>query len=274
MEASRGIDGGYQLAPGSSLPPLVLDDDEAVALAVGLRSTANTAVAGVAEASIRALAKVTQTMPHRLRRQVDALGQVTVPVVWHRDDETISAADLTAVAQACRDEARLRFGYVSREGAASERYVEPYRLVTLGRRWYLLAFDLDRDDWRTFRVDRLTAPEPARNRFDPRPLPAADVAAYVREQIALPVTASHEVEVMVELAADRVRQHVGRWGTVDEVDEERCRLRMTVDSLDWPAMVLGGPGADFTVITPDDLAAHLARIAEVFARNVTPATAT
>src|SRR6266851_2217327 len=142
VDAHRGVDGGYQLAAGAVLPPLVLDDEEAVALAIGLRTAAQGAVAGIEEASVRALAKVVHVMPPRLRRRVDALRAATVPAVWATTGPTVDAGLLTAVAQACRDEERLRFAYTVQSGERTARHVEPHRLVSLGRRWYLVAYDL------------------------------------------------------------------------------------------------------------------------------------
>jgi predicted DNA-binding transcriptional regulator YafY len=236
---------------------LVVDDDEAVALAIGLRTAAQGAVAGIEEASIRALAKVVQVMPPRLRRRVDALRAVTVPGVWGAGP-TVAAGVLTTVAQACRDEERLRFSYTAYGGEQSARYVEPHRLVSLGRRWYLVAYDLTRHDWRSFRLDRLHDPRSARARFRPRELPAPDAATFVRAGIEnLP--AAHTVEALVHAPAAAVRAVIGpwEWGTVEEVGEQRCRLRMTADTLDWPAMVLGAIGAEFEVLGPPELVGHL-----------------
>ncbi|WP_295121318.1 YafY family protein [uncultured Leifsonia sp.] len=157
VDATRGVAGGYQLAAGASLPPLVVDDDEAVALAVGLRTAAQSGIAGVADASVRALAKVVQVMPPRLKRRVDALRVATLAADL-RPAPVVDADALTVVAQACRDEERLAFSYTRRDGAASERAVEPHRLVSVGRRWYLVAYDLERHDWRSFRLDRMTTP--------------------------------------------------------------------------------------------------------------------
>src|SRR4051794_14852220 len=160
VAASRGVAGGYQLRSGAAMPPLLLDDEEAVAIAVGLRTAAGGAVDGIEETSVRALTKVIQVMPPRLRRRVDALQAYTVPAFWGqgRGGPTVDADALTVIAQACRDDERLRFGYTTRDGRETTRLVEPHRLVSLGRRWYLVAFDIERHDWRTFRVDRLTEP--------------------------------------------------------------------------------------------------------------------
>ncbi|WP_369182315.1 helix-turn-helix transcriptional regulator [Streptomyces sp. Y1] len=267
VEAQRGVDGGYQLAAGAALPPLVIDDEEAVALAVGLQAAADSPVEGVAEASVRVLAKIVQVMPARLRRRVEALRTMTVPVDWGAGSAgtRIDPDVLTVVALACRDGERLAFRYTARGGRPGERHVEPHRLVSLDRRWYLVAHDLDRGDWRTFRLDRLAAPRHTGARFAPRALPAADAAAYVRARLS-GMPRPHRVEALVEAPAERVRAHVGRWGTVEEDTAERCRLHMTADSLDWPAMALGSLGAEFHVVHPPELRALLADWSARFGR--------
>jgi predicted DNA-binding transcriptional regulator YafY len=159
IQAQRGVAGGYQLAAGSALPPLVVDDEEAVALALGLQAAAQGAVEGIAESSVRALAKVVQVMPTRLRRRVQALGTMTVPANWENSGRTpVDPAVLTIIALACRDTERIRFSYTAASGQQAGRHVEPHRLVLLGSRWYLAGYDLDRQGWRTYRLDRLAAP--------------------------------------------------------------------------------------------------------------------
>ena len=256
VEADRGVDGGYRLAAGAAMPPLLLDDDEAVALVVGLQAAAQGSIAGVAEASVRALAKVVQVMPPRLRRRADALRSMTVPAVWGGDTAMVDPGLLTTIAQACRDTERVRFAYTGRGADESDRYVEPHRLVLLGRRWYLVAYDLSRHDWRSFRLDRMRQPAGTRERFPGRPPPGGDAAAFVRAGIdSLP--APFTVEALIHAPCAAVRAQVGSWGSVEPAGTERCLLRMTSDSLDWPAMALGGIGADFDVLSPPELVAHL-----------------
>ncbi len=267
VQASRGVDGGYQLSPGAALPPLVLDDEEAVAIAVGLQAAASSAVAGMAESSVRALTKLVRVMPQRLRRRVDALHAVTVPGAWERAGEVVEPTVLTTLAQACRDDERLRFGYTAADGKVSDRHVEPHRLVSLGRRWYLVAYDVERADWRSFRLDRLQRPAGTGARFAPRRLPAEDAAAFVQAGTG-PRATAHAVAAVVELPAARVREYIGRWGTVEDLGPDRCRLRMTTDAFDWPAMVLGSLGAEFTVEEPPALVDHLRRCADLFTRAV------
>jgi predicted DNA-binding transcriptional regulator YafY len=264
VEANRGVDGGYQLAAGAAMPPLVLDDEEAVALAVGLQAAAQGGVAGVAEASVRALAKVVPVMPPRLRRRVEALRVATVPASFG-GGPAVDPGVLTTVAQACRDAERLEFGYAAADGARTDRLVEPFRLVPLGRRWYLVAYDLHRHDWRSFRLDRLDVPRRTGTRFRPRDLPAADAAEFVRSRLrSLPT--SYEVDVLFDVSAEAVRARVGRWASVEEVDEGCCRMRMSTDSLDWAALAVGTVGAEFTVVAPAELGAHLQEWGERFVR--------
>jgi predicted DNA-binding transcriptional regulator YafY len=253
IQAQRGVDGGYQLAAGTALPPLVVDDEEAVALAVGLQVAAQGGVEGTAEASMRALAKVIQVMPARLRRRVEALSAATVPASWGSTGQAaVDPAILTTAAMACRDAERLRFSYTAASGEQTDRHVEPHRLVLLGRRWYLVGYDLTRQDWRSFRLDRLTGPRGTGGRFRPRELPAADAAAFVQAGIGR-ATAVYEVEALVDAPAETVRERHGRYATVEEVSETRSRIRMTIDQLEWPMMLLGSLGAEFEVISPPEL---------------------
>ena len=167
VRSRTGIAGGYRLAAGSALPPLLLDDDEAVAVALGLRAAAAGSVTGIEETSLRALAKLERTLPARLRHRLDALRQATVSAAG--GGPTVDAETLTAVAAACRDHEQLRFDYPGHDGSVSPRRVEPHRLVYTGRRWYLLAWDRDREDWRTFRADRIAAPTNTTASPQPRP---------------------------------------------------------------------------------------------------------
>lgn len=265
VQAQRGVDGGYQLAAGAVLPPLVLDDDEAVALAVGLHAATSSAVAGMAESSVRALTKVVQVMPPRLRRRVDAVRAMTVTARFDDTGPAVDPVTLTTVAQACRDNERLAMAYTSAVGRDSERTVEPHRLVSLGRRWYLVAYDLGRQDWRSFRLDRVKGPHSDGTRYRPRELPAQDADAFVREGIMnLPTT--HEVRAVVHAAAGEVRPRIGRWATVHELGELRCLLQMTTDSLDWAALALGVVAADVSEVSPPELVAHLQTWADRFQR--------
>ena len=270
VDAQRGIDGGYQLAAGAALPPLVVDDEEAVALAVGLQAAAQGAVEGIAESSVRALAKVIQVMPARLRRRVDALRAMTVPATPGSQIRTpVDSNVLTTIALACRDDERIRFDYVSADNRRTERHVEPHRLVSLGRRWYLVAYDLVRNDWRSFRMDRLSDPRGTGARFRQRQLPAGDAAEFVRNGVGMgSVPMPIRSEVVVHASAEAVRAKVGRWSTVEELGADRCRMVMTSDSLDWPVMALGTLRADFDVVGPPELVEQLREWAGRFDRGV------
>jgi predicted DNA-binding transcriptional regulator YafY len=265
VDARRGVDGGYQLRAGAALPPLVLDDDEAVALTFGLSAAAQGAVAGIGEASVRALAKVGRIMPPHLRRRVDALRSVTVPATWSTGP-TVDARLLTIVGQACSDEERLRFTYTAQNGEQTSRHVEPHRLVSLGRRWYLVAYDLTRQDWRSFRLDRVENPRSTGMRFSPRELPAEDPVAFVRRGIDSLPSAPKRIEAILHASAETVRPKVGQWANIEDIDDARCRITMTADNFDWPALGLGMIGAEFEIVSPPELLDHLREWADRFAR--------
>ena len=263
VDASRGVAGGYQLRAGGSLPPLLLEDEEAVAIAVGLRTAAAGSVGGLEETSVQALTKVIALMPPRLRRQMDALkSQTESPGPW-AGGPTVDAGVLTTLAQACRDDEPLKFTYAAKGAKPTHRWVEPHRLVTLGRRWYLVAYDRDRQDWRSFRLDRISKPETTGQRFRPRELPAEDALTFVQSGFQQ-MPQRYPVRVQVEAAADVVQRAVGQWGQA-EPDGDGCVLVMNVDSLEWPVMVLAQVGAPFTVVEPPELRAEIARVAGQFA---------
>jgi predicted DNA-binding transcriptional regulator YafY len=205
---------------------------------------------------VRALAKVVQVMPARLRRRVQALGAMTVPAGWETMGgaarETVDPEVLTTLALAGRDTERVRFSYTAAGGEQTGRHVEPHRLVLLGRRWYLVGYDLDRQDWRSYRLDRLVAPNGTGVRFRARELPGADAAGFVRAGVQSTRT-GYDIEVIVEAPAPVVRERIGRWASVSEIGAGRCRVRMTADALEWPVLGLGMTGADFQVISPPEL---------------------
>ncbi len=265
VDAQRGVDGGYQLAPGAALPPLVLDDEEAVALAVGLLGAAQSPVAGVAEASVRALGKVVQVMPKRLRRRVDALRAATESGTWAVSGTSVNAEILTTLAQACRDAELLAFEYIAADQERSHRRVEPHRLVSLGRNWYLVAYDLSRDDWRSFRLDRLTLPQTTGARFLPRTLPADDATAFVRAGIAQ-APRPFTVDAVVAAPSDVVRSRIGQWASVSDHGGSSCHVRIRTESLDWATLALGATEAEFIVRHPPELVEHIRNWATRFAR--------
>jgi predicted DNA-binding transcriptional regulator YafY len=265
VHAARGSIGGYRLGAGASLPPLLLDDDEAVAVVVGLRAaatgTAGGTVAGIGESAVRALAKLEQVLPASLRRKVSALASHLIAVPPDHASATIDPSLLTHLAALCRDQQRLRFDYRTHAGAETVRTVEPYRLVSWGRRWYLVAFDVDSDDWRTFRVDRLSPRTPTGPRFRPRPLPDTDLAAYVARRTSAAAWRYHArvtVHASAEYVLDRINPAVG---TVEALDASSCVLDTGADSLDTLAVYLGMLGVDFTVSDPPELVDHLRSLA-------------
>ncbi|MFG2223595.1 helix-turn-helix transcriptional regulator [Streptomyces sp. NPDC048644] len=257
VHATRGAVGGYRLAAGRAMPPLLLDDEEAVAIAVGLRSAATHTVTGMAEASVRALAKLEQVLPARLRRRVGTLGTATVPMPAD-GAPTVAPGHLTALAAAITNRERLRFRYRTGTGEATARLVEPHRLVAAGRRWYLVAYDNDREDWRIFRVDRLAEPFPTGVRVPPRELPAADAVAYLQERMRGPAS-GHRAVATVYAPADEVTARLGgpAAGDVEPLGPGSCRVRLTPDTLEWLALRLALLGCEFTVHEPPELAAYL-----------------
>lgn len=266
VHAATGAGGGYRLEAGTAMPPLLLDDEEAVAIAVGLRTAAGGTVVGMEEASLRALAKLEQVLPSRLRRRVNALQTYTVALA--APGPTVDSGVLVAIVHACRDHEGIRFDYRRRDGAEAGRHVEPHRLVSAHQRWYLVAWDVDRDDWRTFRVDRLDRARPTGVRFEPRVLPAADAAAFVAQAIAS-IPSRHHVVVTLHAPVGVMAEH--RWlsgATLEAVDERTCRLSTGVDSLEWFALSLGVLGVDFEVHEPAELVDHVRTLADRFQRSM------
>src|SRR6202042_1070378 len=228
--ATRGPTGGYRLGAGAAMPPLLLDDEEAVAVAVGLRTAAGGAIAGIEDAALRALAKLEQVLPSRLRSRVGTLQSVITPVPVP-GAPLVDSDVLTAIAAACRSRERLRFWYLSHDGTRSDREAEPYQLVNWGRRWYLVAFDVGRSDWRRFRVDRVAPRAPGGRRFTPRPLPAADIADWVARRVATGGW-QHRARVTVFAPAAAVSERIGPYvGTVTAVDDQTCVLDTGSDSM-------------------------------------------
>ncbi|WP_406318537.1 helix-turn-helix transcriptional regulator [Streptomyces sp. NBC_00118] len=253
VDASPGTGGGYRMGAGAELPPLLLDDDEAVAVAVGLRTSADQGVEGIGETSVRALSKLEQVLPDRLRRRVSALNAFTVPMLRGPGPSDADPSVLTELAAACRDSERLRFAYEDHGGAATRRTVEPHRLVCSERRWYLVAWDVDREDWRTFRVDRITPRPPHGPRFTPRTPPADDLAAYVSKGVSqgpYAHAATIRLLVPVEEAAQRISPSAG---TLEADGDDRCVLRTGAASLDAMAIHVILTGFEFEVLEPDGL---------------------
>ncbi|MDY0909210.1 helix-turn-helix transcriptional regulator [Microbacterium sp. CFBP9034] len=267
VDATRGRAGSYRLGAGGKLPPLLLDDEEAVAVAIGLRVAAG--VTGIAETSERALAKLLQVLPSRLRPTVDAL-HATVDrgredIDTDVPDPEVDAATLGAVARAIREAEWLRFDY-----DAAAQLVEPYRLLSWQRRWHLVARDPADGEWRTYRLDWIEPRMATHRRFTPTPLPGGDYTAFAMRSIAASgwkVHARLRVAASAESVLARINPTVG---VVESVDASTSVLVTGADSLDTVAAYIGMLGMDFTVESPDELRAHLQRLSEVYARAARP----
>ncbi len=244
VDATPGVSGGYRLGVGAALPPLLLDDDEAVAVAVGLRTAAGGTVAGIEDSSVRALAKLDHVLPSRLRRRISTLAaaMVTLP----GSGPSVDADTLTAIAAACRDHDRLRFDYLAHDGTEIVRVTEPHRLVTSGRRWYLLAWDLDREDWRTFRVDRVGLRLPAGPRFVPREMPDDEVAGRLSRGLAT-ATWHYRARVTVHASAAQIAGRLPAVITVEPTGPNTCVIDVGSDTPHLLALYLGLLDADFQI---------------------------
>ncbi|WP_378734137.1 helix-turn-helix transcriptional regulator [Nocardia brasiliensis] len=265
VDATPGV-AGYRLGAGAKLPPLLLDDDEAVAVAIGLRTAAGGTITGIEDSSLRALTKLEQVLPSRLRRRVGLLQSVTVTV---RDGgPTVDPDTLTAIAGAIRDNHRLRFDYRSHDGTASSRTTEPHRLAHAGRRWYLIGWDVDRADWRTYRVDRLHPRIPTGPRFTPREPPETDLSGYVSRGVSdSPYRYSARITLAVpaETAVERIAPTVG---VIEAVDTDTCILRTGSNSLDELAIYVATFGFPFRVHEPPELIAHIRELTTRLAESV------
>jgi predicted DNA-binding transcriptional regulator YafY len=262
VRATSGTAGGYQLRPGAELPPLLLDDDEAVAVAISLRTAAGGGVADIGETALQALVKLEQVLPSRLRHRVNAMRVATVDTPGN----DVSLEVLTSVAMACRDRQRLRFDYVAAYGGEEhQREVEPHQLVTWGKRWYLVAWDVVRDDWRSFRVDRMRPRVPLGARFTPREIPGEDAAAFVAARIARMWPFQASVRLPVPADDEKVRELV-TYGTIEKIDNGSCRLIIGADSPQSLAFLLSLLEIDFVVESSIELAEALRHVAERFQR--------
>lgn len=254
IDAEAGRYGGYRLLGGQAMPPLALADDEAVAVAVALRGLATSNVSGVDDAAITALAKLEQVLPGRLRERLSALGGA-IESIGGPGPDTVDADTLVALAHACRSAERVRIAYTDARGTPSRRDLEPHRLVQAHRRWYLVAFDRGRDDWRTLRVDRIGEVAPQGRRSEPRPAP--DVAALVGEGIT---TAPYRWQATIRLHCSLATARAAiapSVGHVHEVDGE-VHLRIGADHLGWMARYLIGMVERFDIIDPPELRDALA----------------
>ncbi len=258
VQAFSGHGGGYQLGAGSSVPPVLLTDDEAVAVAVALRAAAGS-VAKMEETSIGLLAKLDQVLPARLRRRASALHAVTITLPI---GDTAPAVDvLTRLAAACRDNLRLKLSYKDRNGKATSRNLEPMRLAHTGRRWYLVAWDGDREDWRTFRVDRVQQVSSVGAQFEPRKFPG-DIVEYVSN--AIKHTAyTFRMRLKLKGAHEVLSKQVPNWcGQLEKLDEEHCALSVGADSIEMLITQAVMTGMEFEVLDPPDLVPELRKVTE------------
>jgi predicted DNA-binding transcriptional regulator YafY len=266
VHATPGVAGGYRLGAGAAMPPLLLDDEEAIAVAVGLRTAATGSVTGIEETSLRALRKLEQVLPARLRQRVTSL-QTTLLAV-SSSGPTVASDVLTALAAACHAQERLRFDYRDYRGASSMRVVEPYRLVWFGRRWYLVAWDLRREEWRTFRADRVQPHAATGMRFTPRALPDGDAVRYVTRNVGS-ATWAFQARVKVRAPADvLVARLPFAIGVVEPIDERTCWFTCGSDTPHMLAAYLGMLDFDFEVGEPPELVEELRRLSERYARAV------
>ncbi|HXR29060.1 MAG TPA: YafY family protein [Solirubrobacteraceae bacterium] len=262
IEATPGIDGGYRLGAGGSLPPLLLDEEEAVAVAVGLRAAASVGVSGIEETSVRALAKLEQMLPARVRRRVGALAWAMVPRRGY--GPIVDPEVLAVIAGACRDRERLRFAYRAHDGTRARRVVEPLRLVHTGRRWYLVAWDLAREDWRTFRVDRIEPPLATDRRFPERKPPAEDLAAYVARGVSS-ARDRYQARVLLMAPVAELQQRVPAWaGTLEPYGADACVLHTGADWLGGLAVYVADIGVEFRVLDPPELRDRVRELGQRF----------
>ncbi|KQM84374.1 YafY family protein [Agromyces sp. Leaf222] len=260
--ARPGVAGGYRLAAGTAMPPLLLDDDEAVAVAVGLGAVATWKL-GVEETSLTALAKLEQVLPSHLRQRVDAVREAMSVVPGAEPQLDLSA--LSAIATAIRGHERLRFAYTKPGGSESARHTEPQRLVSWGPLWYLLAWDLDRDDWRVFRVDRMVPNAPTGARFRPRAIPEDDVVEYVVRRV-IRASWRYRARVLVHAPAAEVAAKILIPVDIEPVDDSTCRVELGSEDPDRLALWMAQLDVDLEVIEGDELAAAFGRLATRFGR--------
>ncbi len=258
VDAQPGTGGGYRLGTGGVLPPLLLEDEEAVAVAIGLRNATLSGVTGIEETAVRALAKLEQVMPTRLRHRVRTVQTAIVPMTGWGASADVEV--LLAVATAIRDHQQLRADYRRHDGTASRRVLQPHRIVHSGRRWYLVAWDLDRTDWRTFRLDRLSPRTPTGPRFEPREAPDSDIAGYISHRITTNVY-RYSCRLTVQAPAEVVAEHIGPTiGVVTPLNQTSCELVAGSDSLDELAVYIGLIGQEVIVHEPTELRDHIAAV--------------
>lgn len=266
VHASKGHGGGYQLGAGAALPPLLLDPDEAVAMAVCLRLAAGGTVAGVGESALRALSKLDQVMPSKLRSQVAAVHDSTVTLMSPSSDAPVAPDVLMTLARASRDHEHVSAGYVDIRGNATQRRLEPYQLVTTGRRWYLLAYDRDKQDWRSLRLDRMNDVRAQGSTFAPREAP--DAAAYVQRSISSSPY-RYVARVRFEAPQSVVAQHFSAASVTIEPDgPDRCIVTAGADDPERMVLLFAMVGCDFEVLSPPEVVRAAEAVSDRLGRSV------
>lgn len=268
VEATRGRVGGYRMGAGATMPPLLLDDEEAVATAVGLMTTSARGIAGIEEASLRALVKLEQVLPSRLRRRVESIRGFASTVQRDRQESQVDAGILQTLASASRDHEIQRITYEKHDGTSTRRIVEPHKVVSWGRRWYLVAWDETREDWRTYRVDRIAKSEPTGRRFSERPLPDTDITAYIERNVSK-AGWKYTARLTIFAPADKVLEQINpAVGTVTAVDDSTCVLHSGADDLWTAAVYIGVLGYDFRVDEPPELIDYIRVLSKRYERAI------
>lgn len=263
VEAMAGPGGGYRLGAGGKLPPLLLDDDEALAVALGLRVAVTSSVGGLEDASMSAMAKLEQVLPPRLRKSLEDFSEATVAVPGTHSK--VDPSILSMASQAARARQRIRFSYSDARGVGTDRHAEPLRLVHTGRHWYLVAYDMDREDWRTFRLDRIKEAKATGMRSARRPAP--DPVEMVLQGVAVDAY-RHQAEVVLAVPIEWARRLVpATVGKVEPAGKERSTLTIGADDMDWLARYIISLGVSFEVVAPDGLKAELVELGESLVRE-------
>ncbi len=259
IDGATGVAGGYMLGAGASLPPLSLDEDEATAVFIGLHVAAGTGVTGASSSALRSLAKLERVLPPRLRKNLRAL-HGSVLSLADRSPE-LSLANVSTLAASCSERIVTRIAYRARDGASSERRVEPFRIVRVGALWYLVAWDPTKAEWRTFRLDRITAVAQAPERFKARPPPGDDLVAYVTTSLSS-VGFAHRAKVLLHAPIQAVRRRTGPHdGLFAPVSETTCTMELGAPTLDVLVARIVWLGVEFDVLESDELRRHLAKVA-------------
>lgn len=267
IHSTSGVEGGYQMGAGSDMPPLLLDDDEAVAVSMGLRSNTLGGIQGIEEASLRALSKMEQLMPPRLAKRVAALQSMVISAPRQTEHAPpVDAKLISFIATACRDLQQLQFDYADHKGAPTRRTVEPHRLVSFGRRWYLVAWDIARNDWRTFRADRIAPKSQATGaRFAPRTPPAQDLAEYVSRGMWQGPCCKARIKLFAP-ADEMTRRIPPHFGIIEPIDRKSCWFETSANTYESLAMHIVLIGTDFEVQEPAELVQHIRAIADRYSK--------